>query len=405
MAYADRIQAQIQALSDLPMPDAVALEHSERLYKHLNQQISDADMPFVDFMQQILYCPGLGYYSAGSHKIGSGGDFITAPEMSPLFGAAIANQCRQVLQSLDSRGDMLEFGAGTGKLAVSIMKRLAALDSLPGNYYILEVSADLKYRQQTLIKAELPELFNRFVWLEELPQQFNGVVLANEVLDAMPVNLFRMRGESPKEQAVVLDEDDNWQISDAQNNSAEFDDWWQSTGKAFVFDDEYQSEVNLQISPWIKGLYDCIETGLVILIDYGYSRSEYYLEERNLGSLMCHYRHHNHPNPLLLPGLQDVTAHVDFTAVAEAGFDHGFDVLGYTTQGAFLMACGILDAAEDELTGEMVQQIELSQAIKPLIMPEEMGELFKVMTLGKEIDTVALGGLVGYQMGDMRRQL
>ena len=403
MAYADRIQSQIQALGDLPMPDSVALEHSERLYKHLNEQLQSADMLFVDFMQQILYCPGLGYYSAGSHKIGAGGDFITAPEMSPLFGVAIANQCAQVLQT--QPGDILEFGAGTGKLAVSVIQRLSQLDCLPTNYFILEVSADLKYRQQTLLKEQLPELFERFVWLEQLPSKFNGVVLANEVMDAMPVNLFRLRGDTPHEQVVSLASDGDWQIVDAEQNSEAFNTWWQTIGKSFVVDDEYQSEVNLQITPWLKALSDCIETGLVLLIDYGYSRSEYYLQERSLGSLMCHYRHFNHPNPLLLPGLQDVTAHVDFTAVAEAGFDHGFDVLGYTTQGAFLMACGILDAAEDQLTGEMVQQLELSQVIKPLIMPEEMGELFKVMALGKGIDSVELGGLLGYQMGDMRRQL
>ena len=403
MRYADRINDQIQALVQVPMPSEDAIMHSERLYQSIVAQIQNDSIPFNEFMHQVLYSPGLGYYSAGAAKIGPEGDFITAPEISPLFGASIGVQIEQVLNL--NGGSVLEFGAGTGKLALSILRYLQERQCLPSRYYILEPSPDLQQRQKELLNSEIPELIEHVQWLSALPETFTGVVIANEVLDAMPVHVFKKLGDSIQEQYIGCSDSGDFVTVYRESNSDELMNWWQKYGQGKNLPDGYVSEVNLNIGPWLEAIEQMMESGLILLIDYGFPEAEYYLPERSTGTLKCHYRHHHHDDPLKLPGLQDVTAHVDFTAVAEAGHGAGLDVLGYVHQGGFLTSCGIVQMAEKQLSGDLKQQMKLAQEIKPLIMPEEMGELFKVIALGKNLDTVDMGGLVGFEYLDLRWNL
>ena len=403
MRYADRINEQIQALGQVPMPSEDAIVHSERLYQSIVAQIQNNSIPFNEFMHQVLYAPGLGYYSAGAAKIGPEGDFITAPEISPLFGASIGVQIAQVLNL--GGGSVLEFGAGTGKLALSILRYLREQQRLPTQYYILEPSPDLQQRQKELLSQEIPELMDIVQWLDALPESFTGVVVANEVLDAMPVHVFKTNGEGIQEQYIGCSDSGDFVTEYKETKSEELMNWWQKYGQKQHLPDGYLSEVNLNIGPWLEAIEQMMESGLILLIDYGFPESEYYLPERSTGTLKCHYRHHHHDDPLKLPGLQDVTAHVDFTAVAEAGHGAGLDVLGYVHQGGFLTSCGIVQMAEKQLSGDLKQQMKMSQQIKPLIMPEEMGELFKVIALGKNLDTVDMGGLIGFSYLDLRWNL
>jgi SAM-dependent MidA family methyltransferase len=300
---------------------------------------------------------------------------------------------------------VLEFGAGTGKLALTIMNRLAELDCLPEQYLILEPSPDLQQRQQAMLAEALPDYFERFSWLSGLPAEFTGVVLANEVLDAMPVHLFKTDGDAIRECHVALNKTGDLVAQFQTDIQPELQHWWDTTGRHLGLPDDYMSEVNLAMPAWIKSLAAMLSQGLIILLDYGFPRHEYYLAERFKGTLKCHYRHHHHDDPLVLLGLQDITAHVDFTAAAESAHDNGLDVLGYVNQGGFLTSCGIVQLAEQQLSGDLAQQLKLSQEIKPLIMPDEMGELFKVLTLGKGIEPTEMGGLLGYQFMDLRQQL
>ena len=403
MSFVDLIRQQIQVLGNVPEPSDDAVSHSHKLYQTIVEQANNGAMTFHDFMHMALYAPGLGYYSAGAHKIGPAGDFITAPELSPLFGQCVAIQVQQVMS--DDCNSLLEFGAGTGRLAVSIMAYLAQVDSLPEHYIILEPSPDLRQRQQQLITTEIPQLAERFRWLSELPESFSGVVIANEVIDAMPVHGFRVTGGSLEEMMVTLDADQQLTMAFSQTLSPELEAWWSSCGQQLNLPDGYVSEVNLAMNGWINAIGECLDKGLVLLIDYGFPMAEYYLPERSSGTIKCHYRHRHHDDPLVLLGLQDITAHVDFTSVAETGLASGLDVLGYANQGSFLTSCGILQLAESEVGEDLKKQVLMAQQIKPLIMPEEMGELFKVMALAKQIDPVALGGLIGYRYLDQRHLL
>lgn len=355
----------------------------------LNEQIlveikQQGPMPFVRFMQQALYAPGLGYYSSGQQKFGKHGDFITAPELSSLFSQCIARQCLQVLSSLTSP-IILEFGAGSGVMAIDILLMLESLNALPEAYWILELSAELQQRQENLFKKRAPHLLSKVKWLSTLPDTvFEGVILANEVLDAMPVHKFRM--QKTLEEAYV----------DAKKG--EFIWHWDQPSnqlrKAIIqlerdFAEGYESEVNLFIEGWIKSLSACLSRGLVLLIDYGFPRREYYHPDRSMGTIMCHYQHRAHSNPLLSVGLQDITAHVDFTAVAESAVKNNFDVEAYTHQAAFLIDCGITDLLQN--AKDTIEQFNWSNQVKQLTLPSEMGELFKVMALTKEFDDELLG--------------
>jgi len=434
MLYADRIRQQLQTLGSfpqqspeqstqqLPLPSDIAIDHSEKLYQHIKQQINSnenlsTELTFKQLMQQLLYQPGLGYYSAGSAKIGEEGDFITAPEISAYFGYAIAKQCAQVL--METQGSILEFGAGLGTLARDVLTQLESDKCLPEQYFILEVSADLKLRQQEFLQKEIPHLFSRITWLDALSTEefkgdfnggFKGVILANEVLDAMPVHLFEMRDTISYEMCVTLDANDDFELYPTANLSTELNQWFKNPEIEELFSkerlqNEYLSEVNLEMQGWIKALADSLGQGLVLLIDYGYPRHEYYHPDRNQGTLMCHYRHHSHDQALLLAGLQDITAHVDFTAVAELAVDNDLSVSGYTNQAGFLTGCGILQLAELAADGDATKQIKIAAQIRKLIMPEEMGELFKVIALTKELPHQLSSNLIGFALSDLRRFL
>lgn len=368
----------------LPEPDASALAHSERLRARIANSIRDAGgaVSFADYMQLALYEPGLGYYMAGAAKFGAEGDFVTAPEVSPLFGQALAVQIANVLD--DIGGDVLELGAGSGKLALSVMQALAVRTDF--TYFILEPSAELIQRQEQLLRSELPAAAMACVqWLDALPASFNGVVVANEVMDALPVQRFRADPQG-LHQLCVSDElvQVHRPAGDALVKAVaalEVD-----LGSPIPLG--YESEVCLLMVPWIQSLEAMIHTGVMLLIDYGYPRREYYSDERNKGTLACYYRHRMHDDAFFLPGLQDITAHVDFTAVVEAAVACDMDLLGYASQSAFLLDNDLLQIADTtraSLEGE-ADRISLARQIKTLTLPGEMGERFQVMALGKGYD-------------------
>jgi SAM-dependent MidA family methyltransferase len=362
----------------------------------LQTQLSKEDLPFVAFMDLVLYAPKEGYYSSSLNKLGAQGDFVTAPELTPLFGKTLANQCQQIMEALESPV-LFEFGAGTGALCVSLLTHLSRLQCLPEVYYILEVSADLRHRQSELIQQKIPQLASKVKWLTSWPEvPFNGVILANEVLDAMPVHRFLKTEQGIMESYVTLDEHKQLkEVFKPCQNQGLLE--YINTFNLEVI--PYLSEVNLFIDNWIKNIYCMLNQGIVLLIDYGFPRHEYYHPDRNQGTLMCHHQHHAHPNPLLHPGEQDITAHVDFTHVAEAAQQAGFHVAGYTNQASFLLANGLLSLIDS--LGSELEQVKAKQAIKYLIQPNEMGELFKVIALNKNMDIQ----LTGFQLLDKRASL
>ena len=367
----------------LPRPDDESLAHGKKVCESIRQAIDEAggSISFAQFMQLALYSPGLGYYNVGTTKFGATGDFVTAPELSPLFGRVVARQCESVLKQLE-KGKILELGAGSGRLAVEILRKLTELKSPPERYLILEISADLKARQEELISEELPDLLQRVEWLSKLPEKFAGVVIANEVADALPVERFERTDAAVLQMHVTASETGfDWSRKPAPEMLAmavvkiETD-----IGEALP--PGYQSEISLGLPDWIGQIAKCLDKGLVLLFDYGVSRREYYSRERNQGWLRCHFRHHAHNEPLIYPGIQDLTSWVDFTAVAESAVDHGLDVAGYVTQAQFLINGGL----EDELAGiadlAVADQLELSRQVKLLTLPGEMGENFKCIGLG-----------------------
>ena len=405
MLYADRIRRQIQVLGNVPEPSSDAIAHSEKLYQHLKQQLSNQPLPFHDVMEQLLHAPGLGYYSAGAHKIGAAGDFVTAPEISSFFGYALAQQCLQVLKI--TGGSILEFGAGLGTLAKDILLQLEVDDCLPDNYFIVEISADLRQRQQIRLKAEIPHLFSKISWLEQLPTEgFEGVIIANEVIDAMPIHLFENTADGVKDVQVIIQDDGELELDVSNDLSPSLQEWLSRDEiSRLSFSEGYRSEVNLAMESWIASLSECLNKGLILLIDYGYPRHEYYLPERTEGTLNCHYRHHSHDKVLLLAGLQDITAHVDFTAIAESASDAELSVSGYTNQASFLSGCGILQMAEQAADGDLDTQMRIAQQIRTLIMPDEMGEVFKAIALTKELPMDVSEYLIGFAFSDLRHQL
>ena len=357
----------------------------------------EGDIPFVDFMHQALYAPNLGYYSSGLQKFGAGGDFITAPELTPLFGHALANQCQQVLNGLDEP-ILFEFGAGSGRLCVDVLTHLERLHCLPREYHILEVSGHLKRRQQELLQLELPHLVNKVKWLSQWPSEsFVGVVILNEVLDAMPVHRFLRTKEGLLESYITLNKEAVLREVFKPCTNPRLITYVKTALAHDLY--PYQSEANLFIEDWINRCSAMLKMGAMFIIDYGFPRHEYYHPDRHSGTLMCHYQHLAHTNPLAHIGEQDITAHVDFTQVAEAADAAGFHVAGFSNQAAFLMGNGLLDllsAIEQEPARTNAQQ-----AVKKLVQPNEMGELFKVIALTKHIDEP----LAGFQLLDKRVSL
>lgn len=353
-------------------------------------------LPFDRFMDLALYAPGLGYYSAGSRKFGEEGDFVTAPELTPLFSHCLASQCAQLLDRLGG-GSILEFGAGSGVMAAEILLALERLGTLPERYLIMELSAELQARQRETIARLAPSQIERVEWLARLPEAgFIGVVLANEVLDAMPVQRFRLTGEGVEELHVRCgDEGPLWGATPANGRlEARVRRLREECGLA----EGYESEAGFAAEEWVATLGTFMEAGCALLVDYGFPRREYYHPQRRSGTLMCHYRHRSHPDPLILVGLQDITAHVDFTAMAEAAVAAGLQVAGYTSQANFLLATGLLGRIE---AVDARRRLEQSAAVKRLIMPGEMGELFKVLALARGVE----GPLLGFQLRDERARL
>lgn len=381
-----------QSLDELPTPDADALAHSERLCAQIRDEITAAGgaIGFDRFMELALYAPGLGYYSAGARKFGTAGDFITAPELSPLFSHCLARQADEVL--CITGGDILELGAGSGVMAAEILAELQRIGRLPERYLILEISADLRERQRETLQQRVPDLFERVQWLDSLPETFTGVMLANEVLDALPVQRFRRDSDGWSECMVV-----------ASGETFAVD--WKPAGQVLsdrltilqpelpaLLASGYSSEICLRLMPFVGALADSLERGALLFVDYGYPRSAYYHADRSMGTLMCHYRQRAHDDPFLYPGLQDITAHVDFTAVAEAAVENDLELAGYTTQAHFLLALGIAEQSTD---------IRSARDVKLLTLPEEMGERFKVIGFTRGMEEL----LSGFALRDLSHTL
>ncbi|MDO8959380.1 MAG: SAM-dependent methyltransferase [Rhodocyclaceae bacterium] len=390
--------------STLPTPSADAQAASRELSRRIAERIEAAGgwLPFFDFMDMALHLPGLGYYAGGSLKFGEAGDFVTAPELTPLFGQALARQVTEILAVLPTPTSgavppdpaiVLEVGAGSGKLAADLLLALEAQGALPARYAILELSGELRARQQQTIETTAPHLVDRVVWLDELPEKFVGCVIANELLDAFPTHAVAWRhGESGglMERGVAQTaEGFGWAERPASGALAE-------AMAAFPVEAPFEGEISLAARAWVAEWGGRLQQGALLLIDYGLPRHELYHPQRHRGTLRCHYRQRAHDNFFWWPGLSDITSHVDFTAVAEAGFEAGLDVLGYTNQANFLINCGIgeLLAQRQQVGGE--QALRASGAVKVLLAPGEMGELFKVIALGRGIATP----LLGFRRGD-----
>ncbi len=368
----------------LPAPDAAGLAHSEIVAGHIRALIAQAggSISFAEFMQEALYAPGLGYYNAGSARFGPGGDFVTAPEIGPLFGRVLARQCAAVLQRLPD-GAVLELGAGSGRLAVEILRFLKTNGIELQRYLILEVSPDLVAQQQRLILAQVPELMPKVEWLDRLPLEFRGVVIANEVADALPVERFSMSGREVVQLRVGWEQDAfAWRRDAAPRFLAEAVTRIEATiGRQLA--NGFVSEVSTGLAKWVGDIAACVETGFLFLFDYGLSRREYYAPDRRDGWLRCHFRHRAHNDPLIYPGLQDLTAWVDFTAVAEAASGAGMDIAGFVSQAQFLLNGGLSEELEDFDRLPTASQIDLSRQVKILTLPDEMGENFKCMGLAR----------------------
>ncbi len=375
----------------LPQPSADQCAHSERLRSHLAATIAAAGgwIPFDRYMREVLYAPGLGYYASGARKIGTaaaGADFVTAPEISTLFAQCLAVQVAQLFDELPAR--IVEFGAGTGRLAGDLLGALRICGTPCESYSIVEVSAELRARQQARLRDESVE------WLDAPPRNWCGVMLANEVLDVMPVRVFAKRGGTVIERGVSCSEgpllySERFAAADLL---AAVDEIESEVG---TLPDGYVSEIGFEARAWMRSAESWLARGALIVIDYGFPRREYYHPQRLMGTLMCHYRQHAHADPFWLPGLNDLTAHVDFSAIARAATEVGLDVLGYSTQAHFLLNCGLLEALQARQTAT------LSGEANRLLSEAEMGELFKVIAVGRGIEAP----LIGFVRGDRRHRL
>ncbi len=374
----------MQHPSALPELTPAQTAHSARLVNRIHDVI-DAQagwISFERFMEMALYEPGLGYYSAGASKLGAGGDFVTAPEVSPLFSRCLATQCGEILQHLGG-GSILEFGAGSGVMAADLLNELAAQGTLPERYLILEVSADLRERQRELVSERAPAHVSRIDWLDRLPEEFRGVVLANEVLDALPVQRFRIRGDQVNSVGVT------WQLGRLDWSETRADAELEAavrrveanTGERMP--DGYTSEINLRLAPWIASVAAVLREGVALFIDYGLPQRQYYRSERREGTLLCHFRHRFHDDPLINVGVQDIGAWVDFTAVAEAAVASELKVAGFATQAHFLIGNGLEQLLAPAATNELASRVQLARQAMLLTLPGEMGERFKVIGLSR----------------------
>jgi len=380
----------------LPVPTPDALAHSQRVAAHLRALIDDAGgwISFSRYMEAALYAPGLGYYAAGAMKFGAAGDFVTAPEMTPLFGRTLAQAIAPVLAETD--GEVLELGAGSGRLAADLLGELERLDALPARYSILEVSADLRQRQQEVLARDLPQLAGRVRWLDALPAHFSGVILGNEVLDALPAELVHWTENGPLSRGVIVEgEAFAWQDRPIG------DPLLRVRADALDLAPGYLSEINLAADALLVSLAECLDRGLILMIDYGFGAAEYYHPQRHMGTLRAHYRHHALDDPFYLPGLCDLTAHVDFSAVARAGMAAGLELVGYTSQASFLLNSGLTELLMQTPPADAAAYLPQANAVQRLVSPAEMGELFKVIGLAKG----GIAPLAGFARGDRRHAL
>ena len=344
---------------------------------------------FHDFMQMALYTPQLGYYTANKHKIGKKGDFITAPVLSLLFSHTFARQFATLLPKLGKQPVIIEFGAGTGHFAAECLCYLQKINQLPSSYYIIELSPDLRSMQQSLLQKTIPEYYNNIHWLESLPdKKCNAIVFANEVLDAMPVELFKYADNKISQLMVEYANGQFQLVENADIPERLLTAVKNINLKRYHMNTPYISEVNLWVYPWLKSLYQSLNTGIVFILDYGYHRDLYYSKDRSMGTLRCHYQHHAHNNPLINIGLQDITAHVDFTSVAESANRLGFEIDGYTTQGAFLSAAGI-DVCWEAFRKTLDKKATLlhTQQLQRLLI-SDFAQSIKVMALSLNYDDI-----------------
>ena len=390
----------------LPIPSAELQAHSQQLCELVQQKIAESGgwITFAAFMRMALYTPHLGYYSGGVQKFGKGGDFVTAPEISPLFAQTLARQASQILAA--SSGDILEpnileLGAGTGKLAADLLLELQVLNALPTHYFILEVSDHLRQIQrETLQKKLAQDLLETVVWLEQLPDNFAGLILANEVLDALPIHLVYKNNDALCERGVAF----------TQQTDKPGDFIWQDKPllQGELFDlasaqhlsNNYLTEFCLSTTGLVNSLLDSLKQGAILLIDYGFGAREYYHADRNRGTLMCHFQHYAHDNPLINIGLQDITAHVNFSQIALACEAHGISLAGYVSQAQFLINCGMLNILAQH-SPDSPQYMQLAAAAQKLLSPAEMGDLFKVIAFSKKLDAP----LIGFASGDKSHTL
>lgn len=378
--------------ADLPAPDPDALRHSLELAAHIRADMArnGGVIPFSRFMELCLYAPGLGYYSAGSTKFGQAGDFVTAPESGRLFAATVAGVLGTALRQLGPHARVLELGGGSGAFAEVALKRLLHLDALPDCYAILEPSADLRQRQRQHLQRTLtPPVFDLVRWLDGLfEDEWDGVLFANEVIDALPTPRFCVRGGDVFEEYVALDGNDGFvrvdQPADALLSAAVRH---VQHGLETPLPDGYRSELLPQLPYWLQAVGGGLRAGAMLFVDYGHPRREYYQPQRGEGTLRAFYRQRMHADVLRWPGLQDITASVDFTALAEAGTGAGFDLAGYCSQASFLLGNGVDRLLEDALArSDEAGALRLRQELKRLTLPEHMGERFQAMAFARQVD-------------------
>jgi len=374
--------------SMLPPPAPEAAAHSRRVAEHIARVIADEDdwIPFSRYMDLALYAQKLGYYSAGTRKFGMHGDFITAPEISPMFARCLSMQARQALRT--TGGHVLEIGPGSGVLAADLFAELKAQGSPPAKYLLLEVSPDLRDRQRKLLSERFPQDFHRFAWLDQLPEKIRGFVIANEVLDVVPFCMVHRTGGEILERGVVV-APEGFAFEDQPMPDGDLKR--RAHGMFPPGDFDYLTEVNLAAEGLVRTIAAKLEAGIALFIDYGFPQREYYHPQRSMGTLRCHYRHRFHGDPFFMPGLQDITAHVDFTAMARAAESGGAEILGFTTQAYFLISCGLAVLVSEGNPNMTLGRLKATSAVHRLINPSEMGELFKVLAFGKGLNDPLIG--------------
>ena len=393
--------------ADLPSPSPDAAAASASLARIIAAEIDASEnwMSFARYMELALYAPGLGYYSGGARKFGAEGDFLTAPELTPLFGQALAPQLAQILAASEPR--VIEAGAGSGRLAADLLPALDALGCAPKRYQILELSGELRARQHAALAEHAPAFLDRVEWLDELPEKFSGCLIGNEVLDAMPTHAVRWDEDGIRERGVTVGQG---RLVWAERPAGPA---LRAAAETLPVAAPYWGEIGLAARSWVAELSRRLECGAILLLDYGLPRHELYHPLQERGTVRCHYRHRVHDDPFWYPGLSDITSHVDFTAVAEAGFDAGLNVLGYSNQANFLINCGIGEMLHAKVmrsgiprdgaaitaasgTSGGMAGYKAQAAVNVLLSPNEMGELFKVIALGRAMPAP----LIGFARGD-----